>query len=66
MVCATFNIVSAISHTCAIGMGYRRLMFFDIFNNVLVVYHTCAAFRAFRRFIFYSTFNIQSLTTPVL
>ena len=66
MIYATFNIVSAISHTCAIGRGYRRLMFFDTFNNVSVVYHTCAAVRAFRRLMFYATFNIQSFTTPVL
>jgi hypothetical protein len=42
MVYATFNIVSVIYRTCAIGMGLRRLMFFATFNIVLVNYRTCA------------------------
>jgi hypothetical protein len=38
---ATFNNVSVIHHTFAIGRGLRRLMFYATFNNVSVIYHTC-------------------------
>jgi hypothetical protein len=41
LVFATFNIVSVIYHTCDIGRGLRRLMFYAAFNNVSVIYHTC-------------------------
>jgi hypothetical protein len=37
----TFNIVSVIYQTVAIGRGFRRLMFYATFNNVSVIYHTC-------------------------
>ena len=39
---ATFNIVTVIYRTCAIGRGFRRLMCFATFNIVLVIYRTCA------------------------
>jgi hypothetical protein len=39
---ATFNIVSVIYHSFAVGRGFRRLMFYATFNNVSVIYHTCA------------------------
>jgi hypothetical protein len=44
MIFDTFNNVSVIYHTFAIGRGwwYRRLMFFDTFNNVSVIYHSFA------------------------
>jgi hypothetical protein len=40
--CATSNIVSAIYHTCAIGRGFRRFMFYAAFNNVSVIYQSFA------------------------
>ena len=39
---ATFNIVSAIYHSFAVGRGVRRIKFFATFNNVSIIYHTCA------------------------
>ena len=39
---ATFNIVSVIYHSFAVGGKFRRLMFIATFNNVSVIYHTCA------------------------
>ena len=42
MFIATFNNVSVIDRTCAIGRGFRRLMVFATFNIVLVIYRTCA------------------------
>jgi hypothetical protein len=42
MVFATFNIVLVIYRKCAIGRGFRRLIFFATFNNVSVIYRTCA------------------------
>jgi hypothetical protein len=42
LVFTTFNIVTVIYHTCAIGRGFRRLMCFATFNIVLVIYRTCA------------------------
>ena len=38
----TFNNVSVIYHSFAVGRGFRRLMFYDTFNIVLVIYHTFA------------------------
>jgi hypothetical protein len=66
MVFATFNIVLVIYRTCAIGRGFKMLMFIDIFNNVSVFYHTCAVVGAFRRFMCFATFDIHSYTTPLL
>ena len=42
MFCATFNNVSVIYHSFAVGRGFRRLMFYDTFNIVSVIYRTCA------------------------
>ena len=40
---ATFNKVSVIYHSFAVGMGIRRLMFFyATFNIVSVIYHSFA------------------------
>jgi hypothetical protein len=36
---ATFNIVSVIYHSIAVGMWFRSLMFIATFNNVSVIYH---------------------------
>ena len=58
MVYATFNIVSAIYHTCAGGSGG---FFFATFNNVSVIYHSFAVGRRLRRLMFYDTFNIVSI-----
>ena len=40
MFVATFNIASVIYRTCAIGRGFRRLIFDANFNIVSVIYHT--------------------------
>ena len=61
MVYTAFNIVSTISHTCAIGRWYRRFMLFDTFNNVSFAYHISAVGRVFRRLMFYATFNNVSV-----
>jgi hypothetical protein len=66
MFSATFNNVSVIYHSFAVGRGFRRLMFSATFNNVSVFYHTCAVVRGYKRLMFYSNFNIQSFTTPLL
>jgi hypothetical protein len=42
MVYATFNIVSVIYHSFAVGRGFRRLRFYYTFNIVSVIYRTCA------------------------
>ena len=42
MFVATFNIVSVIYYTCAIGRRVRRLMIFATFKNVSVIYHSFA------------------------
>ena len=39
---ATFNNVSVIYHSFAVGRGFKRLMFIATFNNVSVFYHTSA------------------------
>jgi hypothetical protein len=45
MVFATFNIVLVIYRTCAIGRGFRRLIFVATFKNVSVIYHFFAVGR---------------------
>jgi hypothetical protein len=45
MVFATFNIVLVIYRTCAIGRGFRRLIFFATFKNVSVIFHSFAVGR---------------------
>jgi hypothetical protein len=42
MVYATFNNVSVIYHSFAVGRGIRRLMFYATFNIVSVICHTFA------------------------
>ena len=39
---ATFNNVSVIYHSFAVGRGFRRPIFFATFNNVSVIYHSFA------------------------
>jgi hypothetical protein len=39
---ASSNNVSVFYHTCAVGRGFRRLIFFATFNIVSVIYHTFA------------------------
>jgi hypothetical protein len=39
MVYATFNIVSVIYHTCAMGRGVQESHVCATFNNVSVIYH---------------------------
>jgi hypothetical protein len=39
---ATFNNVSVIYHSFAVGMEIRRLMFYATFNIVSVIYHSFA------------------------
>jgi hypothetical protein len=61
MFVATFNIASVIYRTCAIGRGFRRLIFDANFNIVSVIYHSFAVGRGFRRLMFYDTFNNVSV-----
>ena len=39
---ATFNNVSVIYHSFAVGSGFRMLIFYATFNNVSVIYHCFA------------------------
>ena len=57
----TFNNVSAIYHSFAVGRRFRMLMFYDTFNNVSVIYHTFTVGSGFRRLMFYATFNNVSV-----
>jgi hypothetical protein len=57
MFIATFNNVSVIDRTCAIGRGFRRLMVFATFNIVLVIYRTCAIDRGVQDAHFYCHFQ---------
>jgi hypothetical protein len=57
MFIATFNNVSVIYRTCAIGRGFRRLMVFATFNIVLVIYRTCAIDRGVQDAHFYCHFQ---------
>ena len=43
---ATFNNVSVIYQSFAVGIALRRLMFYDTFNIVSVIYQTFAIGRA--------------------
>ena len=64
---ATFNNVSVIYHSFAVGrVVFSRPMFIATFNNVSVFLYTCVVVRAFRRLMFYGTFNIQSFTPPLM
>jgi hypothetical protein len=38
---ATFNNVSVIYQSFAVGRGFRRLMFYDTFKNVSVIGGSC-------------------------
>ena len=61
MVYATFNIVSVIYHTCAIGRRVQEAHAFCNFNNVSIIYHSFAVGRGFRRLIFFATFKNVSV-----
>jgi hypothetical protein len=66
---ATFNNVSVIYHSFAVGSGFRRLMFYATFNIGSVIYHACDIGRGFRRLMFFAPFLsilFQSFTTPVI
>jgi hypothetical protein len=58
---ATFNNVSVLYHSFAVGRSFRRLMIYATFNNVSVIYQSFAVGSVFRRLMFYDTFNIVSV-----
>jgi hypothetical protein len=67
MFVATFSNVSVIYHTCAIGRGFRRLIFYATFNIVSIIYHTCAIGRGSGGSCFLPHSKMfQSFTTPLL
>jgi hypothetical protein len=64
---ATFNNVSVIYHSFAVGRGFRKLMFYDTFNIVSVIYQNFAIGGGVRSSCLLPlSIMFQSFTTPVL
>jgi hypothetical protein len=64
---ATFNNVSVIYHSFAVGRRFRRLMFYATFNNVSVIYQSFAvAVGSGGSYLLPLSIMFQSSTTPLL